>query len=1194
MTRDYYELRYIETSVVNSGAFSLFDDEEDRITLLDFIMKNDKVFLLGNPGVGKTTELKFVFERLWSKIDQDQLIPIYVNIKTFRTVTRIEELIVAENWQNLPSIMFIFDGLDEIADIQDFISELENFIWKYKGLRIKYLISCRTNIYEKYLIEIDNFEVAYLKYLSVNQIKSILTNKYNIDTSDLKIESLESVLQTPFNLDLFAEYYLENGSFPATLEQSLELSSISEAQRAKKKLIKRFRILESQILNSCKKVAISAELMQRNYLSEPELIKILEEDFINVFQELPFIEIKDGKFNFRHKIYQEYFAAKYISELEFNEIIRLIAADELNKVKPSLFNAVTFLLNVLEGKKFELLRDWLFKNDIELLFFADDNRLTIQLQNQVFKTYYEDHCINKSFWLNNNGKIKTDILAKYADFEFLLDEIKNDERLERSRVSLIEILPYKILSLEEQTMVKDLYRELFHNKKTSDFFKSEILRAIKISEYYKDDSTFWNEILELSIYSDDNAISHQLISIFSNIPDNERDNNNLLQIVKNHFKPQEDRVIRGTEQIVGNIMLQTYDAAFFLELIKILFDDTKTLKIESIYSLNFKEELIKKIQEFSKDSDFKNSFLKFCFANDARLFNQEDFLSLVINSIGISSDEMLSLITDPKVQERSLYSLSRFFTESSINVVSQAFSNDELEFADDKNIQSIRNWMSHYNRDLALLWQQKFLDNGYKFSELLYSDQQINEFKENFDIFRKRNFDILFDREEFKKEIQAFFVSNEIDEIEQPEFQKLFWRWYEVTGYHGLSYSIHVLIEKAFQSVKKLTAELLISLLDNEYIHLSVIKSILTHNSAAGYALSEHEKKVLTELANKLETQIDYENAVIVNSTEDERFSITKHQKYIETLLFFDVRFNILRSDNFYLNVLDKGNLIGSSTYNEESNFVDYIKSRINDPAVLDNIVIQNIREKKLLYLARKDHFEYAINNDLKECFPTIEKQLIESDFLFFSNDLIERFLEKNDNPVDFLKSCCTEVTSYLCWNAIKILKEKYLEKDFCLNIARKYLAEGHSDYLHKAINILFYCNQADSLFYYDKMLNKMIDSQGGDSSGYLPPDASNYSHTNEVELVEQLFYTIFIDTNNFRFYLNRSREFMRALVAVFGGFKEGYEHLKPILFKIKEDVKGKDVLSFYINNLIEIFENAYLKVNSKEVSIEEVIRVLK
>jgi hypothetical protein len=40
---------------------------------------------------------------------------------------------------------------DEIAEIQDFISAFEVFCLSNRILNIKYVISCRTNIYEKYL-----------------------------------------------------------------------------------------------------------------------------------------------------------------------------------------------------------------------------------------------------------------------------------------------------------------------------------------------------------------------------------------------------------------------------------------------------------------------------------------------------------------------------------------------------------------------------------------------------------------------------------------------------------------------------------------------------------------------------------------------------------------------------------------------------------------------------------------------------------------------------------------------------------------------------------------------------------------------------------------------------------------------------------------------------------------------------------
>ena len=178
-------------------------------------------------------------------------------------------------------------------------------------------------------------------------------------------------------------------------------------------------------------------------------------------------------------------------------------------------------------------------------------------------------------------------------------------------------------------------------------------------------------------------------------------------------------------------------------------------------------------------------------------------------------------------------------------------------------------------------------------------------------------------------------------------------------------------------------------------------------------------------MGNKLEAQIDYENAVILDPTEDERFSITKHQKYIETLLFFDVRYNILRSENFYLNVLDKGNLIGSPTYNEDSNFVNFVKSRIVDSSKINDKVVSNIKSGHLRYAAKKDHFEFALVNNLDQSFPQIGKEIMDENLLFYNSNLLELFLEKIDSPREYLKSLCTDEKSHICWKAIKLLKEK-------------------------------------------------------------------------------------------------------------------------------------------------------------------------
>ena len=141
MNSKYYEPRFIKNSKNNIEL--LFSEEESKQTLLDLSKNNDKIVLLGNPGIGKTTELLLLFEKLWELKDVELNFPFFINLKNFRLSTEFEDLILFEEWKELPSITFILDGLDEISNINDFISELEIFLKKYEDKKINVVISCR-------------------------------------------------------------------------------------------------------------------------------------------------------------------------------------------------------------------------------------------------------------------------------------------------------------------------------------------------------------------------------------------------------------------------------------------------------------------------------------------------------------------------------------------------------------------------------------------------------------------------------------------------------------------------------------------------------------------------------------------------------------------------------------------------------------------------------------------------------------------------------------------------------------------------------------------------------------------------------------------------------------------------------------------------------------------------------------------
>lgn len=1197
MKNDYYELRYIETNSIKSGSFSLFDDLEDRITLLDFLEKKDRILLLGNPGVGKSTELEVVFNQLWQNIDVNQEIPIFLNLKNFRLTTTIEDLILDKEWTQLPSVIFIFDGLDEIAAIQNFISELEIFMAKYQKLKIKYILSCRTNIYEKYLIDISGFQITHLKYLSVDQIKSILKNKFDLDISFEEIHTRESILQTPFNLDLFAEYYLENGGFPSTIEESWALFISKEVAITKEKLIKRFTVTESKIISVCKKVAVVNELMQQNIISEIHLYELLGDRGIDIFQEIPFIEKKldSNNFTFRHKNFQEYFAAKYIADLDSADIIQFIKAKDLDKIKPSMFNTTTFLLNILIGDKFTMLKDWLFDHDLEILFFADDNRLDESFRNNIFEQYYEDQCINKTFWLANNGKIKIDVLAKFAKFEFLITEISNQERLERNRISLTEVISYKILTTDQNEIVKNLFTELV--KSESAFFQSEVLRAVKRMNIHHEDFSFWNQLLQFLHPTIHDEVSHQLISIIGSLEDNSQNNKYFIEIVKSHFSRPGDRVIRGTEQIIGNKILTTNDSKLLLELFKLLFTNNYSIRLDSIYSNDFKIHLIQKVKDCSEvNNDFKEELLIFCFEDEGRLMTNE-FLNELISEIGLTTKDILDVFNLKIAQTGSLYSLCRFFTKESIDYIVEAYSEGRLVFNREEDIQSVRNWMSHYKLQLALYWQKKFIEKHFVFSEPLLNDQDREKKIKEFNEFKLYNFSLLFNKEFLQKEIEKYFEKYDLEEITQPEFRKVFYKWYDETGYHGLLYTVHTTIEKAFRRFSSIDIRTVIDLLDDEYFYLSLTKSILTHNSANSFNLSDGDQKHLNTLTEVLESKIDYSNVIVFNSENTERFSTTRNFEFIKLLLFFDLKFNIQRSKNFYINVLEYGNW-NESHGNENSSFINFSKSRIIDlggsPEEINQKVTDNINNKILIYYAQKDHIEYAIENNLEETFSKIGENIIHDKFLFDQFGILENYLVRIDDPLSFLKSCCSDINSYICWQAVKLIKEKYHDDIFILEIAKNYLANDEINFLDKAMNILFYLNQEDALYHYDKILDKMIANRQGDASGILPKDFANYTQTTELHFLEPLFDKIFADVSDSSFYLHQSREFLRILVANLSRSSEESNILLPILSKIKNNVDSESFQEFHINQLIDISENSFLKQKSKKMEFEDVLKIFK
>src|SRR5690606_25062497 len=252
----------------------------------------------------------------------------------------------------------------------------------------------------------------------------------------------------------------------------------------------------------------------------------------------------------------------------------------------------------------------------------------------------------------NNGKVNIDILAKFANFNFLISEVKKEERLERIRISALETLSYKQLSVDQLSEVKETFIELLNTSGV--FFQSEILRAIKTMQLYKHDSEFWTSVLSIVKDITDRSVSHQIISILSNFNDNVRDSKLLLSIIENHFSIERDNVIRGTAQIVGNIMLNTEDKDLFLGLFKMLFKDKYSIRLDSIYTIEFNSQLIEKTKSFCSDDKFLKDLVEFSFSDETRIMRYE-FLERILNEIDLSKEIIIYILNTDLYKKITLY-----------------------------------------------------------------------------------------------------------------------------------------------------------------------------------------------------------------------------------------------------------------------------------------------------------------------------------------------------------------------------------------------------------------------------------------------------------------------------------------------------------------------------------------------------------
>lgn len=395
------------------------------------VNKFERLILVGKPGSGKTTFLKYIaLQAIQGKLNQ-QLIPIFITLKNLlKKNESLQQFIINQfdvcgfqndyklfvEWLLLQGkCLVLFDGLDEVDEEREdeLIKEIRAFSNKPNRIVLTYRIGTNHYNFEQFTeVEIDDFDDKQIKTFIAGWFGTN-TEKINIcleklHKEDMRVKGLVSI---PLLLTLLCIAFESSDEIISLPKNRAELykDAVDRISRTQGKKLYAYLNLESML----SKIAYVTFKQGQRSLSE-NILEGLISDFvshsvntdekntlvINSKKILSFIQSQHGIFvkrakglySFFHPIFQEYFTAKYIIDQPTDQLDKIINDHFMDDKWQEIFLLIPSMLKVKDNfflsinkKTTSLLSNTLAKYlrivsaNIQLQLIIDDTTNTIKL-----------------------------------------------------------------------------------------------------------------------------------------------------------------------------------------------------------------------------------------------------------------------------------------------------------------------------------------------------------------------------------------------------------------------------------------------------------------------------------------------------------------------------------------------------------------------------------------------------------------------------------------------------------------------------------------------------------------------------------------------------------------------------------------------------------------------------------------------
>jgi hypothetical protein len=1155
---------------LKTNKFSFLNDDKN---LLDIIKENNIVLLLGEPGSGKTTELINVSNYFENRISNLEIIPIFISLSNVKKFDKIEDILPI-NWELNKKIVFLLDSLDEFEFKNYLLKEIE-YLFEHKEISLKIVISCRTYAYNDELASLKPAKF-YLDGFNINQSMRLLNKQFNVSLEEYdKIEKdkFKDILEDPFMVNRLGQYYTNHKAFPSSVFDVYEDIKTE---------------LSYEDIEVYKIFALILELTKNSSIRKTELRSLFGLKY-NRLIKLKFIQKSFDKesFKFIHKNYQEYFASLALSDLSFDEIINFIVVKDTNKTHPSLFNTITFLINILDISKYSLLVDWLIENQIEILFKADTNRIE-GFRVEIFQKYFEKECIKKTFWISKNKTFTVKEIAQFADceenFYYLCSIIKDEKNHFRIVISSLELLSFFTISLNKKDEFKNDLLNLLKRKSISDSIKSHILDCIDDQKLHIDDYGYLNKIFDLFKNETSKEINRALLSLIKYYEPIDiyfwYIKEEFLRDKKINPRKIDDEVMRGNSWILEKIIIRLQKYSNFINLVKYYFDETKNNYADN----RFAEEVIERCLFFeNKEDDFLVRLLA-SFEEKEKYYLRENLLKTLILKSSINSQiKAFNYLIENFTFNNVGYFLASITNKDTISVIIKKFIDGSIE---NKELDFFRNVIAnHGNRELAGEFNNIMIEKGFIFNQIFLFEKEYQELKIKYENKPQDNFDILFNRPQLLSEIKDIFTEYG-DSIKPEIIREIDLSWYEKNGHSNkidIAYSL--LTSLIYKNKKTLTFIEVEELLQDEFIFIKEIMHQIKglNDTNNKFTVKAEQIFFINQWCEKTSVEIRF--GKVMQFININRFSVDDDYEKLKTVLFFMFKFNFDLPQEFLLNSIEFFDIEKSD--DEDNNF-EMLKLKINDDILFKKTIIENLLNKKLFSFLLNKHIQYVLDNNLTETFFKIKDYFLMGDFNYNLDQKLEQYF-KLTNDIELLKELCSDVKSHGCWSVIKILMGSKIEEDLCVNKAIEYLEtkiDAEKNYYYSnALAILFELKSLEALKYFNLFLNL-------DNIPSLKESSfANYDIIGDYNVLEDLFNKIYMGDRDEIGYSGVSN-FLTTYISNLSRTEEGHDKTMSKLHEIKTKIEKTEIDNglFYINILIDDSQNSYINSKSKPLSFNEAL----